>query len=171
MKLSKTCLSLSAMAALLIGLAGSAWAQGSNNANLTVKTNIVSSCTISTTAVVFTDYNPLSASPNDANGSVVITCTQGSVTPIGLGLGANNPGGTSTARRMTNGTNFLPYELYKDAGRASGEVWGNSGTARLTPAAAPSTGARSFGVFGRIPVGQDQPVGNYSDTVVATVNF
>src|SRR5512146_1341874 len=117
MKLTKICLLLSAMTAMLIGLTGSAMAQTSANANLTVRTNIVNSCTISTTPVVFVDYNPLSATPNDAQGSVVVTCTKGATTPIGLGLGANNPGGTSTVRRMTDGTNFLPYELYKDAGR------------------------------------------------------
>jgi spore coat protein U-like protein len=174
MKLTKTCLLLSAMTAMLIGLAGSAMAQSaptSNNANLTVRTKIVNSCTISTAPVVFTDYNPLSTTPNDADGSVVITCTKGAVTPIGLNLGANNPGGTSSARRMTDGTNFLPYELYKDAGRAGGDIWGNSGAARFTPAAAPNTTARTFGVYGRIEAGQDQPAGDYVDTVVATVNF
>lgn len=171
MKLTKICLLLSTMTAMLIGVAGSARAQGASNANLTVRTKIVNSCTISTAPVVFTDYNPLSATPNDADGSVIITCTKGAVTPIGLNLGANNPGGTSTVRRMTDGTNFLPYELYKDAGRASGEIWGNAGAARFTPVAAPNTTARTFGVYGRIEAGQDQPAGDYVDTVVATVNF
>lgn len=169
MKLTKTCLFLSAVTATLIGLAGSAMAQ--SNANLTVSTNIVNSCTISTTPVVFVDYNPLSATPNDAQGSVVVTCTKGATTPIGLGLGANNPGGTSTVRRMTDGTNFLPYELYKDTGRTSADVWGNAGTAMFTPAAATNKNPRSFGVFGRIAAGEDQPAGNYTDTVLATVNF
>lgn len=171
MKLTKTCLFLSAVTAMLIGLTGSVMAQTSANSNLTVRTNIVNSCTISTNPVVFVDYNPLSATPNDAQGSVVVTCTQGAITPIGLSLGANNPGSPSTVRRMTDGTNYLPYELYKDSGRTPADIWGTSGTARFTPVAAPSTAARSFGVFGRIAAGEDQPAGNYVDTVVATVNF
>ena len=41
----------------------------------------------------------------------------------------------------------------------------------LTPPAAPDTTPRTFAVYGRIPAAQDKPLGSYSDTVIATVNF
>jgi spore coat protein U-like protein len=37
--------------------------------------------------------------------------------------------------------------------------------------AAPNRNPRDFPVYGRVPAAQDATVGNYTDTVVATVNF
>ena len=50
-------------------------------------------------------------------------------------------------------------------------VWGTAVGALLSPAAAPSKDARDFTVYGRVTSGQDATAGNYTDTVVATVNF
>ena len=81
---------------------------------------------------------------------------------VGLGVGANNSGG----RRMTNGSDFLSYEIYTDSTRST--VWNTSNTVSYTPA---SKAAASLDVYGRVPGGQDVAVGNYSDTVLATINF
>jgi spore coat protein U-like protein len=66
-------------------------------------------------------------------------------------------------------SNFLTYELYQDSTHTT--VWSDSGTGLLSPVAAPSRAARNFTVYGRVASAQDVPAGNYSDTVVATVNF
>jgi spore coat protein U-like protein len=50
-------------------------------------------------------------------------------------------------------------------------VWGNASGSWMSLAAAPNKNPRSFAVYGRIPNGQDVAAGNYTDTVVATVNF
>lgn len=67
---------------------------------------------------------------------------------------------------------FLSYDLYKDTNHttiwASGTGGGNTG---LIPPAAPDRTARTYQIYGRIPAGQDRSTGNYSDLVVATVNF
>ena len=143
---------------------------GSATANLRVTASVGANCTISTAAVAFPAYDPVvaNASTNDdGTGSVIITCTRGTAATIGLGLGANASG---SQRRMKDATtDYLNYELYQDAGRAT--VWGTTGAGLLSPAAAPDKNPRTFTVYGRIPSGQDVPAGSYTDTVVATVNF
>jgi spore coat protein U-like protein len=142
-------------------------------ANLPVSVQVASNCTIGTTAVAFPNYDPIvthAASPDDSTaGAVTVTCTKGTSVNIGLGLGANASG--STRRMKDGGTNYLPYELYSNAGHTT--VWGNAAGSWYTPtpAAAPDRNPRSFTVYGRIAAAQDVPAGTYNDTVVATVNF
>ena len=141
----------------------------SATANLSVTANVTANCTISTSPVAFGSYDPIvahAASPLDSTGTVTIRCTKGTPTTLGLGLGVSPSGAT---RRMTDGTDFMSYELYKDNGRT--QVWGNSGTDLLVPANAPSSAPRNFTVYGRVAAAQDVEAGNYNDTVVATVNW
>jgi spore coat protein U-like protein len=142
----------------------------SATSNLNVTASVGANCTISTATVAFPAYDPVvaNASTNDdGTGSVIITCTRGTAATIGLGLGANASG---SQRRMKDATtDYLNYELYQDAGRAT--VWGTTGAGLLSPAAAPDKNPRTLTVYGRIPSAQDVPAGSYSDTVVATVNF
>jgi len=142
----------------------------SATSNLNVTASVGANCTISTATVAFPAYDPVvaNASTNDdGTGSVIITCTRGTAATIGLGLGANASG---SQRRMKDATtDYLNYELYQDAGRAT--VWGTTGAGLLSPVAAPDKNPRTFTVYGRIPSAQDVPAGSYSDTVVATVNF
>lgn len=141
---------------------------GSASTNLSVSASVDANCTITSGALAFGSYDPIVAHHStalDGTGSVTITCTQGAVTNVELGLG-NQPSGTT--RRMVNGTHFLTYEIYQDASRTV--VWG-TGANKLDTGTAPDDNPRSFTAFGRIPAGQNAAVGAYSDTVVATVNF
>jgi spore coat protein U-like protein len=105
--------------------------------------------------------------PLDATGTVTVTCTKGAVAKVGLGAGSNAQG---TTRRMAQGAAaFLTYELYKDSAHAT--VWGDTASTGLDIPAAPNRNPRDFPVYGRVAGGQDATVGNYTDTVVATVNF
>jgi spore coat protein U-like protein len=167
MKLTKLYLFLATISALVISSDRGALA-GSATANLAVSATVNNNCTISTVAVSFNPYDPLSATPDDSTGgSVTITCTKNSAPTIGLGFGQHeSPTGQAN---MSDGTNPLMYALYKDA--PGGAAWGNSGVALLTPPATPSKAPRTYTVYGRIPAGQDVPSGTYNDLVVATVNF
>jgi spore coat protein U-like protein len=170
MKLTKLLLFLASISAVVVSSAGSALA-GSKPADLSVKVNVKNNCTITTTDVLFSDYDPTTGvSVNETQGAVNITCSKGSVTPIDLDLGANY---TSTQRRMkgpgTTGSEYLNYQLFSNASRNT--VWG-SGTSNFTPAASSSsTTPVAVRVYGTIAASQDVSVGAYSDTVVATVNF
>ncbi len=138
------------------------------NADLPVTAAVVGNCTISTSAVAFGNYDPVSANAAtdlDATGSVTVTCTRGAGLSIDLGLGLNAAG---AVRRMANGANRMNYELYSDNGYAT--VWG-TGAAGLTIVGAPDITPRVYTVYGRIAAGQDVATGNYADTVVATINY
>jgi len=140
-------------------------------ANLQVTASVKKQCTITTTPVNFGAYDPIvtnKASNLDQQGTVVVTCTKGAGAKVWLALGSNASGST---RRMQgpDAAAFLSYELYKDASRSS--VWGNDDTTGLDVPPATTANPQTFTVYGRVPSGQDATVGNYADTVVATVNF
>jgi spore coat protein U-like protein len=159
---------LGGVALLVMAAAGGASA-ATATANLAVSATVTNNCTISTAPLAFGSYDPVAAnaaSNLDGTGTVIVACTKGTAATIGLGLGSNASGST---RRLTDGANYLTYELYQDAPRAT--VWGNAGADLYSPGAAPSKASRNFTVYGRVPANQDVPSGNYSDTVVATVNF
>jgi spore coat protein U-like protein len=156
--------------AILAAAFGPAASAATATANLGVSATVTNNCTISTAALAFGSYDPVvaHASANlDGTGTVIVACTKGATSTVGLGLGSNASG---SARRMTDGaSNYLTYELYSDAGRTT--VWGNAGAGLYNPGAAPSKTARNFTVYGRVTSNQDVPAGSYNDTVVATVNF
>jgi spore coat protein U-like protein len=159
-----------AAAGIAFGAYSSTAKAASATANLGVSATVTNNCTISTTALAFGSYDPVGANASgnlDGTGTVVVACTKGATATVGLGLGGNASG--STRRMGDGGTNYLTYELYQDSGRTT--IWSDSGAGLLSPAAAPSKAPRNFTVYGRVTGNQDVPAGNYSDTVVATVNF
>jgi spore coat protein U-like protein len=151
----------------LLPLAASA---ANETASLTVSATVTNNCTISTAALAFSQYDPVSANASndlDGTGRVTVACTRGAAPSIGLGTGSSASG--SSRRLSDGGANYLSYELFQDSGRSV--TWTNSGSGLLTPVAATSKAARDFTVYGRIAGNQDVPAGSYTDSVVATVNF
>ena len=67
--------------------------------------------------------------------------------------------------------NQLQYNLYKDAAYA--QIWGNGtgGTVTLVNTNSGSGVGPTHTIYGRIPAGQDLPVGVYTDTIVITITF
>lgn len=144
---------------------------GSASTSLSVSAVVTNNCAIVTSPMAFGVYDPIivhATLPLDGIGTVTVTCTKGAVTTIALDAGGNAPG-IGTTRAMLGGGVKLSYEIYQDPGRTI--FWGNSSPNLFNPPVAPSRAPRSFTVYGRIPSGQDVPGGNYSDTVLATVNF
>lgn len=146
---------------------------GDAQADLSVTAEISANCIISTTPVAFGAYDPVSANAVSAlngAGKVTVTCTNGSTGLITLGQGANADTGSTAAaplRRMVfDGTNYLSYGLYTNAGRTL--TWSDADHAVSHSGTGVST---DVDVYGKIPGGQNQPAGSYVDTVVANVNF
>jgi spore coat protein U-like protein len=164
MKLTKLILLLASASALVISSDRSASA--AITGAFDVKTSVVASCNITLPAsIVFTAYDPLSATPDDnTSQAMTIACSQGSVTHISLNFGSTVPLGP--AAMGNGGAARLLYELHKDS--LTGALWNG---ASLDTGTAPSTTPRSFTIYGRIPALQDVPVGSYTDTVTATVLF
>ncbi len=151
---------------------------GIGTSTLTAQSSVATDCSVSTTAVVFSNYDPITANSTtalNATGSVTVTCVKGTAPTIALGLGAYASG---SARRMSQGTDFLSYELYKPPSTLPGTpcsfpataVWG-TGTDVFAPGVAADKNPRVYYICGSVPAGQNPSIGNYSDTVVATVTF
>ncbi len=167
---------LLAATALLTLTAGDVFAAGSAPANLTVSAVVVNNCTITTGTLVFGNYDPANINaPAGADltgsGTFSVTCTKNALTTIALSQGATAAGGSTDPvplRQMNDGgSNNLAYFLYQDAGL--GTVWGNDVATSLSHT---GTGtADTITVYGAVTKGQNIPAGNYTDTVVATINF
>jgi spore coat protein U domain-containing protein, fimbrial subunit CupE1/2/3/6 len=170
------------LAGLLAGTGGAALA-GSNPADLTVSASVANNCTISTSAVAFGAYDPISTHAsggvdlNNGAGKLTVRCTK-SATSVSLALGNGNNFSGGARRMGSSGGDFLSYELYQPPSAVpatacafpGSTVWNS--TNALAPAAASFDGtAKDFFVCGSVPKGQNVGTGSYSDTVVATVNF
>jgi spore coat protein U-like protein len=152
---------------LLILILGSAPSQmATTSTTLTVTATVSANCSVAAGTLAFGAYNPISSANVDQSGTFQLTCTKGTTATIGLDLGGHASGAT---RRMSNGTDLLAYEIYQDSGRTT--VWGSSGGALLSVAAAPSNAAQTITAYGRISGSQDVGTGSYSDTVTVTVTF
>jgi spore coat protein U-like protein len=136
---------------------------------------LLQSCNVSATAVNFGTYNPLSGSPNDATGTITVSCQ---VSLIGLFVSwtiALNSGssGNYGARQMRSGANSLSYNLYTSAARSS--VWGDGTGGTTVVSANPflivGSNNVNYSVYGRISAGQDQAAGTYTDVITVTVTY
>jgi spore coat protein U-like protein len=134
-------------------------------ANLTVTATVITSCTVTGGSLAFGNYDPTLATNLDQNGSFIVACTKGTSPIVGLNNGAN----FATSRRMSNGTDFLEYEIYKETGRTN--IWGNAGGAAVTLGPMTTNAPQTVTVFGRVTPAQNVGTGGYSDTVLITVTF
>jgi spore coat protein U domain-containing protein, fimbrial subunit CupE1/2/3/6 len=180
-------LAIAVATAALAGSAAPALA-GSATSTLSVTAAVAQNCAISTSAVAFGAYDPVSthrAAGVDLNGTgaVTVTCTKNSTgVTIWLGLGASALG---SVRRLVGGTSgeFLTYELYHASATTPAAVctfpgttvWGTAGAGIFTPTGLSNWGANSaktFNVCGTVTKGQDVSADpSYTDLVTATVNF
>jgi len=179
-------LAIAVATAALAGVVAPALA-GSATSSLSVTANVAQNCAISTSAVAFGAYDPVSTHSSagidlNGTGAVSVTCTKNSTgVNITLGLGSNALG---SVRRLLGGTSgdFLTYSLYHASATTPAAVcnfpgttvWGTAGAGILTPTGISGWGAnsaKSFNVCGTIPKAQDVSADSYTDTVVATVNF
>jgi spore coat protein U-like protein len=149
---------------------------GTQTSVVAVSTAVSPSCTIGIAAIAFTSYDPVNVHAlvaDDQTGDIVIRCTKGtSGITIDLGNGVHN---TGQQRRMVNSTAsdvFINYEVYKETSRTT--IWGSG------DGGGPRSGADLNGtgtvvaatMYGRIPPAQLSAIaGNYTDTLVSTINF
>jgi len=154
----------------LFSWVGDALAEGcctNGTQDLTVQASVALTCTVATTPLAFGAYDPIFTNTStaiEATGGLVIVCTDNYPATITMGQG-QNPESASTdelpLRRMSDGASHaLSYSLYQDA--AMTIPWGNTFSSAMC-----SVG--NITVYGRIPAGQNVPVGLYQDVVVVTV--
>lgn len=139
---------------------------GSDSDSFTVSATVLDSCSVNANDLAFGNYDPVASTPLDASTTIVVTCTNGTDYDVALdaGIGA---GATVGARRMSAGADVLEYSLFTDASRS--DLWGEAGGDLVS--ATGSGLAQTHHVYGRVPVNQDAPAGDYEDTITVTVTY
>lgn len=127
---------------------------------------------ITTTPVAFGEYTNPNGGVVPGTGAVTVTVTSGAQYGIDLGTGS---GGVGPQRAMhptgAMGMNVSPllYNLYADSSHSA--VWGTD-NGGLSVSGTGTGSAQSYTVYGEIQAQQVLTVlGDYTDTVVATVQF
>ena len=144
--------------AFLLGVPAGAQAQGGGN-----------SCDISVTGVAFGTYNVFGGAPLQSTGTVSFRCGPAVSGPVLIKL-STGQSGTFLPRTLTQSTEALAYNLYKNAART--QVWGDEsgGVTGVTLALQKNTWV-PVDVFAEIPPLQDVRAGTYTDTITATIEF
>jgi len=138
----------------------------------TGQASAITSCSISSVVgVAFGGYDPTWGSPLDSAGSVTFSCAgvgASDTVLIQLGRGSSS---TFFPRTLLSGGSPLAYNLFLDAARSA--VWGDGtgGTSSYGPVTPPEGTNTTVNIFGRIPAGQNVPVGSYSDTLLITLLY
>lgn len=132
--------------------------------------NVFALCTVTTTPVNFGSYNPILATATDSTGTIDVFCdvrSMGVITSIGVSpnsLGFN-------PRQMAFGLELLNYNVYTNKQRTI--IWGDGTGGTVTESNnVPAGKTKSMTVYGRIPPGEDVPVGGpYIDTLTVTITW
>lgn len=159
---------LGALSTLFLNQAMAATSTGS----LPVTTSVAASCSLGAVrSVVFGVYSYADVTPKDAEGSINVKCPEGLAYNIGLNEGAGKGGSATNPRIMAGpGDGLLKYDLFQDARHSV--IWGNTpGKDTVAGVGNGDEEDKPHVVYGRIPAGQNVPVGSYADTVTITVNF
>jgi len=133
----------------------------------TVSATVTNNCTIGASNLSFGTAGVIGAGIN-AMSSLSVTCTNNDAWRISLNGGGS---GNVAARVMqrTGGGGSVGYQLYTDSARSL--PWGD-GTGGTTRATGTGTGlAQPVTVYGRVQPQTTPMPGNYSDTVMATIEF
>jgi spore coat protein U-like protein len=119
-------------------------------------------CTLTVPAITIGTYTGVLLQGGTTNLTVNCTALQAYVIPLNAGTGS---GATITARKMSNGTLTLIYQLFADAAHTIN--WGNtSGTG--APTGTGNGAAQIVPIYPQIAAGQLLTPGTYTDTVTAT---
>jgi len=159
------------LAALAVGPA----LAGTDTTTFQVTANVIPSCKFTAaTPMQFGNLDVPTAQLNgnvNATSTISVLCTAGGSYSIDLDNGLHV--GASGQRQMQRdgNTDTLAYEIFQDAARQN--LW-KAGTGQNVPFTGDGL-ADSFTAYGQLPWNESllpsAPVGSYSDTITATVNY
>lgn len=132
-------------------------------ADFEVSIEILNSCTIAASPMVFATQTGNITGNIDAGSNLTVNCNDGALYSIGLNDGING------VREMSaGGAQTVSYELYTDAGRSV--RWDDlAGTTEVSGTG--NNADQSIPVYGRVSGPQSVAAGVYADTVTATIEF
>lgn len=169
--IKKTSLIVLVNALVGLGMVGSQVMAGTATGSLAVSAQINNSCIVTNGSLNFGIYDPVVAnasSPDDADGTFQVTCTDLTNYTIALDDGLYAGLGSAGARAVkgVSSVSYLGYDIYQDAGRTT--LWNSTSTESAIASGTPQT----FTAHGRAPGGQSGvQADSYADTVGITVTF
>lgn len=101
---------------------------GTATTSILLNMTVTNDCSTMTTPDVNFNSAPLVQNFPTVSQSIAVTCTKGSTYTIGINNGAN---ALNNVRRMVSGSNFMSYDIYKEA---TSNRWGGSGSERWASA-------------------------------------
>lgn len=133
-------------------------------------------CSLAIGNAVFGGYDVFSPVSLDTSATVIVTCSriggpQNITVTIAIGPGAHGGSTANRKMKMDGGSDYLRYNLFRDAGRTAlwGDIPGQDAFSQTLAVPNNSSAQLTATIFGRIPAGQDVSKGTYSDSVVVTV--
>jgi len=143
---------------------------GTATTSILVNMNVTNDCSTMTTPDVNFNSAPLVQNFPTVSQAIAVTCTKGSTYTIGINNGANS---LNNVRRMVSGSNYMSYDIYKEA---TTNRWGGSGTERWASAASSQLSTdgllRTYNYTAKVLTNQTTPpAGTYSDTLIVDVAF
>ena len=129
-------------------------------------------CNVTATGISFPPYTSFAALPTTGTGTVSVACDEVAPPNVTVTLTAGSSGSYAarTLRGGTGGSGTLNYNVFTTSGMTT--VWGDGsgGSAPvLLHRVRKNEGARVATLYGRIPAGQNVPVGTYADSLTATI--
>ncbi|MBE4811758.1 MULTISPECIES: spore coat U domain-containing protein [unclassified Enterobacter cloacae complex] len=143
---------------------------GTATTSILLNMNVTNDCSAMTTPDVNFSSAPLVQNFPTVSQAIAVTCTKGSTYTIGINNGAN---ALNNVRRMVSGSNYLSYDIYKEA---TTNRWGSSGSERWTSATSSLVSAdgllRTYNYSAKVLTSQaTPPAGTYTDTLIVDVAF
>lgn len=120
-------------------------------------------CTVTTAGISFGAYDPFSAAPLDAAGTLTVDCASAFTLTLSPGTGSY------ASRTLGSSAHILNYNLYTDS--AHTQVWGDGSSGTSSVGGSGSATAVDYPVYGRIPAHQNVGAGSYGDSIVVTISF
>jgi spore coat protein U-like protein len=164
--MKRTLVTITALA--IVAIAAPMFAVGSDAKPLLVSASVANHCTITTLPVSFGAYDTVTGNALAGAGSVTVACTKGMTgLLITLDKGGNNAFVTvPNTRAMSDGSEYLNYDLYADSGHTV--LWTDAG---IGLADSTSKAPRTVPVYGLVAAGQDVAANTYNDSVLATILY
>lgn len=158
-----------AMASVLACFGASNAYAGSTTSSMAVSATVSASCAITSTTAMAFGAITASSLPANATGTVVFSCTTGTSWMV---FGDTGQHASASQRRLSDGTNFMNYNVYSDSGRTAAFPT-SLGTLGSGNTGGSGTGSsQTLTLYGQIPAGTVlPPPGSYSDSVTLTLNW
>lgn len=142
---------------------------GASNATpgtASVTANYLASCTIAANPLAFGSLTSTTAAVGQS--TTIQTQCSGN-TPFTLSLNGGLIGATDpAAREMQHGADRLRYGLYRDSGYS--QPWGSTIGSNVFTSTG-SGASQAIQVYGRVQAQTTPPSGNYTDTVIVTIDY